>query len=97
MDIIHADARVLDEPAADVVVYELAINSVNLGVRCHTANADWFAVKVHLLEAIKKAFDAAGISIPFPQRDVHMYHHVADEASGSGLPSGLPPPRQERD
>ena len=78
MDIINADSRVLAEPAADVVVYDLAANSVNLGIRCHVANADWFAVKVHLLESIKKAFDGAGISIPFPQRDVHMYHHVAD-------------------
>jgi len=97
MEIIHADPRILEEPAADVVVYELAENSVNLGVRCHTANADWFAVKVHLNEAIKKAFDTAGISIPFPQRDVHMYHHVADGAVGPGEFSQLPSPRQERD
>jgi len=78
MGIIDADERVLAEPAADVVVYELAQDAVNLGVRCHTANGDWFAVKVHLNESIKKAFDVAGISIPFPQRDVHMYHHAAD-------------------
>ncbi|MGQ4659346.1 mechanosensitive ion channel domain-containing protein [Lysobacter sp. F6437] len=78
MDIINADDRVLAEPAADVVVYELAQDAVNLGVRCHTGNADWFAVKVHLNESIKKAFDAAGISIPYPQRDVHMYHHAVD-------------------
>jgi small conductance mechanosensitive channel len=100
MEIIDADPRVLKEPAADVVVYELAANSVNLGVRCHTSNADWFAVKVHLNESIKKAFDAAGISIPFPQRDVHMYHHVAGDAGGAGVPDvpgGLLPPRQERD
>lgn len=75
MDIINADNRVLAEPAADVVVYELAENSVNLGVRCHTANGDWFAVKVHLNESIKKAFDTAGISFPYPQRDVHVYRH----------------------
>ncbi|MGQ4583586.1 mechanosensitive ion channel domain-containing protein [Lysobacter sp. F60174L2] len=78
MEIIDADERVLAEPAADVVVYELAADAVKLGVRCHTGNDDWFAVKVHLNESIKKAFDAAGISIPYPQRDVHMYHHAAD-------------------
>ncbi|CAG4972995.1 mechanosensitive ion channel family protein [Novilysobacter luteus] len=84
MDIINADNRVLAEPAADVVVYELAENSVNLGVRCHTANGDWFAVKVHLNESIKKAFDAAGISFPYPQRDVHVYRHGADTATAMG-------------
>lgn len=84
MDIINADNRVLAEPAADVVVYELAENSVNLGVRCHTANGDWFAVKVHLNESIKKAFDAAGISFPYPQRDVHVYRHGAETATAAG-------------
>ena len=84
MDIINADNRVLAEPAADVVVYELAENSVNLGVRCHTANGDWFAVKVHLNESIKKAFDAAGISFPYPQRDVHVYRHASGAAARKG-------------
>ncbi len=84
MDIINADNRVLAEPEADVVVYELAENSVNLGVRCHTANGDWFAVKVHLNESIKKAFDAAGISFPYPQRDVHVYRHASGAAARKG-------------
>lgn len=84
MDIFKADNRVLSEPAADVVVYELAESSVNLGVRCHTANGDWFAVKMHLNESIKKAFDKAGISFPYPQRDVHVYRHGA----GAVVPAG---------
>ena len=77
LKVIHADDRVLAEPAPDVVVYGLGDNSVDLGIRWHVANADWFATKVSITERIKTAFDAAGISIPFPQRDVHMYHHVA--------------------
>jgi small conductance mechanosensitive channel len=82
LEIMNADDRVLAEPPPDVLVYELADNSVNLGIRCHTANDDWFVAKCELTERIKKAFDKGGIAIPFPQRDVHMYHHVADDAAG---------------
>lgn len=75
MRLLHEDARVLKEPAPDVLVYALADSSVNLGIRCHVANADWFALKCDLTERVKKAFDGAGISIPFPQRDTHVYTH----------------------
>ena len=78
LDIMRADPRVLAEPEPDVLVYALADNSVNLGIRCHAGNADYFATKCELIERIKKGFDNAGVSIPYPQRDVHMYHHVAD-------------------
>jgi small conductance mechanosensitive channel len=80
-EIFAADDRLLADPPPDVMVYGLGDNSVNLGVRCHVANADWFAVKCALTEQIKKRFDAEGISIPYPQRDVHMYHHA-----GAGMP-----------
>lgn len=81
LGIMLADPRVLREPAPDVLVYALADFSVNLGIRCHVANADWFVAKCELTERIKLGFDRAGISIPFPQRDVHMYQH-AMPASG---------------
>lgn len=87
LDAMNADSRVLAEPAPDVLVYELADNSVNLGIRCHVANADFFVTKCELTERIKKGFDASGVSIPFPQRDVHMYHHVAGQAAS---PEALP-------
>jgi small conductance mechanosensitive channel len=73
--VMHGDPRVLSEPPPDVLVYSLADNSVQLGIRCHVPNADHFAAKCELTEGIKKAFDHSGISIPFPQRVVHMYHH----------------------
>jgi small conductance mechanosensitive channel len=73
LEVLAADARVLPEPAADVLVYELAESSVNLGVRCHVSNADYFVTRCALTEGIKKAFDRAGISIPFPQRDLHVH------------------------
>lgn len=75
LGLMASDARILDEPAPDVLVYALADSSVNLGIRCHVGNADWFAVKCDLTERIKKAFDDAGISIPFPQRATHVYTH----------------------
>ncbi|KAB8181819.1 mechanosensitive ion channel [Lysobacter maris] len=89
LDIMHADPRVLAEPSPDVLVYGLGDNSVNLGIRCHVANADFFVTKCELTERIKKGFDASGVSIPFPQRDVHMYHHVA--GGGQSGPATLPP------
>ena len=83
LDVMHGDARLLPDPAPDVLVYALADNSVNLGIRCHVGNDDYFVTKCELTERIKLAFDAAGIGIPFPQRDVHMYHHV-DPGAGVG-------------
>ena len=83
LDVMHGDARLLPDPAPDVLVYALADNSVNLGIRCHVGNDDYFVTKCELTERIKLAFDAAGIGIPFPQRDVHMYHHV-DQGADAG-------------
>ncbi|QDH70065.1 mechanosensitive ion channel family protein [Marilutibacter alkalisoli] len=76
LEAMHSDERVLADPPPDVLVYALAENSINLGIRCHVANIDFFVTKCELTERIKKGFDAAGITIPFPQRDVHMYHHT---------------------
>lgn len=89
MDVLASDERILPDPAPDVLVYALADNSVNLGIRCHVANADYFSTKCDLTERIKKAFDRSGISIPYPQRDVHMYHHAA--MANAGSPQGSQP------
>ena len=89
MDVLSSDDRILPDPPADVLVYALADNSVNLGIRCHVANSDHFSTKCDLTERIKKAFDSAGISMPYPQRDVHMYHHAV--AADTGLPQRSPP------
>ena len=76
MDAMKSDSRVLAEPEPSVFVYELAESSVNLGIRCHVGNADWFATRCELTEQIKKRFDKDGISIPFPQRDLHLVSGV---------------------
>lgn len=73
MQIMSDDARILADPAPAVSLAELADSSVNLNVRPWVNSADYWAVRSDLLEKIKEAFDNNGISIPFPQRDVHLY------------------------
>ena len=72
-ELVSADDRVLDEPACTIAVSELADSSVNFVVRPWVKTSDYWGVKFALTEAIKKRFDELGISIPFPQRDVHLY------------------------
>jgi len=73
--IINADERVLKDPAPMVAVSELADSSVNFTARAWTAAGDYWSFYFDTTEKVKKQFDAEGISIPFPQRDVHMYEH----------------------
>lgn len=70
--IMTADDRILKDPAAAVALGELADSSVNINVRPWVKSEDYWPVRADLLENVKAAFDANGISIPFPQRDVHM-------------------------
>jgi small conductance mechanosensitive channel len=77
-DIIAGDSRILKDPAPQISVSELADSSVNFVVRPWAKVEDYWGVYFDLTEKIKKAFDANGISIPFPQRDVHLYQHGVD-------------------
>jgi small conductance mechanosensitive channel len=72
-DIVAADGRVLAEPAPTIAVLELSDSSVNFVCRPWVRTADYWDVWFDLTEAVKKRFDAEGITIPFPQRDVHLY------------------------
>lgn len=74
-DIVSADQRILADPEPMVVLSELADSSVNFTVRVWVQSGDYWPVNFDLLETIKKRFDAEGIGIPFPQRDVHLYQH----------------------
>lgn len=71
-EIVTSDERVLPDPAPFIAVGELGASSVDLLVRPWTKTADYFATKCDLTERIKLAFDEAGISIPYPQMDVHF-------------------------
>lgn len=63
---------ILDEPAQGVVVGELADSSVNLNTRPFCKSEHYWNTFFYMQEHVKKAFDAEGVSIPFPQVDVHM-------------------------
>ena len=76
--ILAADDRILIDPASTVAVVEMADSSVNLVVRPWCTGADYWDVYFDTTEAIKKRFDEEGISIPFPQRDVHLYEHKGE-------------------
>jgi small conductance mechanosensitive channel len=71
--IVTADERVLADPAPMVAVSELGDSSVNFAVRPYVNVADYWAAYFAIHEAVKLRFDEAGISIPFPQRDVHLF------------------------
>lgn len=73
MDVLKKNKKVLDDPAPTVAVAELGDSSVNLIVRPWIKTSDYWNAKWELTQKIKEAFDKEGISIPFPQRDVHLY------------------------
>jgi small conductance mechanosensitive channel len=75
-DIMKQDERILDDPEPTVALGELADSSVNFNVRPWVKSADYWPVRADMLEKVKLTFDAEGISIPYPQQDVHM-HNVA--------------------
>lgn len=70
--LFREDERTLPEPALLIVVSELADSSVNITVRAWVEAANYWGLYFDMLEKVKQAFDAEGISIPYPQRDVHL-------------------------
>ncbi len=74
--IVEADQRVLTDKGITVAVSELADSSVNFVVRAWVDTANYWDVKFDLTENIKTTFDKEGISIPYPQQDVHHYNYT---------------------
>ena len=74
-DVMTEDERIFKDPAPTIAVVELADSSVNFVVRPWVKSEHYWDVYFDITENIKKSFDAQGISIPFPQRDVHMYEY----------------------
>ncbi|MBA6412784.1 mechanosensitive ion channel [Parahaliea sp. F7430] len=79
-EIIAADERVLPEPAPVIVLSELGSSSVNFLVRPWVKSSDYWPLLWATTEAVKTRFDAEGISIPYPQMDVHMHQQSSPEA-----------------
>ncbi|WP_272700513.1 mechanosensitive ion channel family protein [Desulfovibrio sp. Fe33] len=71
--IVSEEPRVLTDPAPTIEVSELADSSVNFVVRPWCKTSDYWGVYFALTEKVKLVFDQEGISIPFPQQDVHMF------------------------
>ncbi len=76
-EVIISDNRVLKEPAYTVAVSELGESSVNFVVRPWVKATDYWAVRFDLIEKIKLALDKNGITIPFPQRDIHVKNGIS--------------------
>ncbi|UCF35009.1 MAG: mechanosensitive ion channel [Phycisphaerales bacterium] len=72
-DILKNHPKVLNDPAPVVELHELGDSSVNFICRPWTKTSDYWAVYWDVTREAKERFDAAGISIPFPQRDVHIH------------------------
>lgn len=73
MNVLKFNKKVLDDPASTVAVANLGDSSVDLLVRPWVKTSDYWATKWELIQQIKEAFDKEKISIPFPQRDVHIF------------------------
>jgi len=75
--ILDSEERILTEPKPQIAVSELAESSVNFIVRPWVNSSDYLPVMYSLLEQIKKTFDQEGISIPYPQSDIHIHEKKA--------------------
>ena len=74
-DILKKEKRILKDPKPQIAVSELADSSVNFIFRPWVKRTDYLPVYYSLLEEVKKRFDKEGISIPYPQSDVHIHNH----------------------
>ncbi len=72
-NVLDSESRILEEPAPRISVLELADSSVNFCVRPWVKTEDYWDLKFDLTEKIKIALDEAGISIPYPQTDIHLH------------------------
>ncbi len=75
--IISGDQRILKDPAPVIAVLELGDSSVNFAVRPWVNTSDYWAVYFDITEKVKLTFDENKISIPYPQRDVHIHQVTA--------------------
>ncbi len=79
--LVKEDDRILAEPELVIFIEALADSSVNFRVRAWAKNSDFWDIYNNFPEKVKKAFDAEGISIPFPQRDVHIFQETTENGS----------------
>ncbi len=80
-DILAKDERILQDPAPTIGVVELGDSSVNFAVRPWVNSGDYWPVYFDLNETVKVRFDSEGISIPYPQRDLHIVSNPSNAAA----------------
>ncbi len=78
LKLLSNDERVLKDPAPQIVVGSLGDSSVNIKVRPWTKKEDYWGFYFDMTENVKKKFDEEGISIPFPQSDVHLFQQSSN-------------------
>lgn len=81
-EIVTSHEKVLEDPAPMIRLHELGDSSINFVVRPWSKTGDYWDVYWDVTREVKRRFDAEGISIPFPQRDVHIHHDDQSRASG---------------
>lgn len=81
--VLAAEDRILAEPEPQVAVSEMADSSVNLVVRPWVAPADYWGTRFALTKALKERLEGAGLNIPYPQRDVHLFREGEADAGAS--------------
>ena len=86
-NLIAADERILSDPEPVIAVGALSDNSVDFFVRPWVNTEHVWPVIFNFTEQVKLAFDEAGIVIPYPQRDVHLYHQNPQEVHNLSLAS----------
>jgi small conductance mechanosensitive channel len=85
-EIVSQHELVLKDPEPTIRLHELGDSSVNFICRPWVRPADYWTVYWDITRAVKERFDAEGISIPYPQRDIHVYHETP----------ALPPTRRHK-
>jgi len=74
--VLMQESRLLEEPPAAVFLLELGESSVNFAVRPWVRTADYWSVRGDLLESVKSVIEQNGLSMPYPQRDLHVVDHI---------------------
>ena len=81
--VLVGDDRILKEPAPTVAVSELGDSSVNFVVRPWVKATDYWDVYFDITQKVKLSLDENGITIPYPQRDIHMKNGITQGAAAS--------------
>ncbi|RKS55966.1 small conductance mechanosensitive channel [Gillisia mitskevichiae] len=85
VNLMTEQEKIFKDPAPQVVVTELADSAVNLSLRFWAYNEDFWDCHWYTIEEAKTRLEAAGVGIPFPQRDVHFYNHSDKSGKEEGI------------